>query len=518
MVRLARLACLAAASPLVFAAFKEGCADAPWDSSTDFWLNKFEAVDDLPFVPNYNNTYVAIQNRQRRYVVLHCSNERPPTSVVGEDALFVKVPVQNVAALDGFSQNLIDMLGMSHTVARVGEYSTITSACYRGLQYQNETYDEIKWDEAPAVNVTFHADVTDTDTQKVLLHRNGMNAPLASAAYIKFMSMFYGLEELAETLYNNIAKDYRCVAAGVQDLAMQDKYPSGAYISVINDLGNGSEVFASQSTWWKILANDAGSALLNISTTGNASDAFSPSGEGVTLDINRASKITNEAWAIIDTTWYDYLQGQTAASRVDTTNYARLSGASSAIYAIKKHNVFLTDKEENWNLRHNFFDLAPARPDLVLRDIVAAIAPAFDPDHAAKFVRSIERPHDERFQRAYAAECVDAGDEVGRLNVTRCALPRWAAGYRRAGVAENAYGREEGVESLALAGGGGLTGGQKAGISLGAVIGGLAVVAGVVALVCRWEKKMEGEGEEAVGGDVEKGVVGKGSAGTSVSS
>lgn len=90
-----------------------------------------------------------------------------------------------------------------------------------------------------------------------------------------------------------------------------------------------------------------------------------------------------------------------------------------------------------------------------------------------------------------------------------------------AGVAENAYGREEGVESLALAGGGGggLTGGQKAGISLGAVIGGLAVVAGVVALVCRWEKKREGEGQEAVGGgDVEKGVVGKDSAGTSVSS
>lgn len=109
MVRLARLACLAASFQLVFAAFKEGCADAPWDSSTDFWLNKFEAADDLPFVPNYNNTYVAVQNRQRRYVVLHCSNERPPTSVVGEDALFVKVPVQNVAALDGFSQNLIDV-------------------------------------------------------------------------------------------------------------------------------------------------------------------------------------------------------------------------------------------------------------------------------------------------------------------------------------------------------------------------------------------------------------------------
>lgn len=104
-----QLASTALLATTALAAFKEGCSSAPWDSSEDFFLDKYENDDSLPFAPTYNNTYVAIRNRQRRHVVLHCSDEAPPRSVVGEEALFVKVPVQSVAALDGFTQNLIDV-------------------------------------------------------------------------------------------------------------------------------------------------------------------------------------------------------------------------------------------------------------------------------------------------------------------------------------------------------------------------------------------------------------------------
>ena len=104
-----KLAVLAASATLSQAAFRDGCADAPWDSKTDFFLHKFGDGDSIPFSPEYNNTYVKIKNRQRRYVVLHCSNEPPPTSVIGESALVIKAPVKNVAALDGFSQNLIEV-------------------------------------------------------------------------------------------------------------------------------------------------------------------------------------------------------------------------------------------------------------------------------------------------------------------------------------------------------------------------------------------------------------------------
>lgn len=104
-----KLAVLAASFTLSQAAFRDGCADAPWDSSTDYFLHKFGDGDNIPFSPEYNNTYVKIKNRQRRYVVLHCSNEPPPTSVIGDSALVIKAPVKNVAALDGFSQNLIEV-------------------------------------------------------------------------------------------------------------------------------------------------------------------------------------------------------------------------------------------------------------------------------------------------------------------------------------------------------------------------------------------------------------------------
>lgn len=104
-----KLGLLAAAASLSRAAFKEGCADAAWDSDTDFFLQKFDNDKNLPFFPKYNKTYVTIRNRQSRYVVLHCTNEAPPRSVVGERTLIVQVPVKNVAALDGFSQNMIEV-------------------------------------------------------------------------------------------------------------------------------------------------------------------------------------------------------------------------------------------------------------------------------------------------------------------------------------------------------------------------------------------------------------------------
>jgi hypothetical protein len=108
---LASLAILAASVPSALGSFLEGCANAPWDSATDFWNVKF-TDKDLPFAAEYNNTFVKIRNRQSRYVVLHCTNEPPPSEAInsGErESLVVKVPVESVAALDGFTQELIDV-------------------------------------------------------------------------------------------------------------------------------------------------------------------------------------------------------------------------------------------------------------------------------------------------------------------------------------------------------------------------------------------------------------------------
>lgn len=116
MKRLLQVAAIAAAATTAQAAIGAGCASAQWNSTEDFWGTKFVDTDfesnvaELPFIASYHNTYVRIMTTiQDRYIVLHCTDEVPPTSAVGADSLIVKVPVTSVAALDGLSQNFIDV-------------------------------------------------------------------------------------------------------------------------------------------------------------------------------------------------------------------------------------------------------------------------------------------------------------------------------------------------------------------------------------------------------------------------
>ncbi|EFY94254.1 periplasmic binding protein [Metarhizium robertsii ARSEF 23] len=511
-----QLALLAASATLGQAAFREGCADAPWDSDTDFFLTKFEKSPTNPFLAEYNKTYVTIKNRQSRYVVLYCSKEPPPTSIVGESSLFVKAPVKNVAALDGFSQNLIEMLGMSTSLKRTGVYSDVTSSCIRGNMKDNITFDDDEWDKAPEVDVTFYGDTATSDNKKVLIYNVGNYAPLAQLGYIKFVSMFFGLEELGEKLYDEISANYRCAAAQVQQAIMAGTYPTGALISPIRKDGDKFTVF--QSAWWNSILSDAGSALVNVSADGQASETGNPTKPGlVTIDANSAgNNFARNSWAIIDTTQYDQLPGKQApktlpeSTRITADTYTSRSGASSASYAVKKNNVWLTDKAANRNRRHNFFDRGSARPDQVIRDIISIVSPSFLPDYSNMFIRSVSKPDDEIALRRFTNTCAEKGKELETLNLTKCDAPAWVAGYHDSGLKPNAYRSADQAESLALrAGGSGLSGGQKAGIAVGSVVGFLllAAAAGFGIYKCRRARAGDKNAKRSEMDQVEKGSV-----------
>ena len=229
----------------------------------------------------------------------------------------------------------------------------------------NITYDESKWDKAEAVNVTFYGDVDQHDGNKVLIYNVGTYAPLRQLGYIKFISMFYGLEELANSLYNEIAASYRCTAAQVQEAFMYGNFPTGALISPIQKSGDSFTVF--QSPWWDVLLADAGSRLVNVSADGEATGDSNPTKPNlVTLRANSdANDFATTSWAIIDTTQYDQLPGTQVpkvvpdTARVDVSSYSDRSGASRSIFALKNKNVFLVDKAENRNLRHSMTYLNP---------------------------------------------------------------------------------------------------------------------------------------------------------------
>ncbi|OAR00847.1 hypothetical protein LLEC1_07266 [Akanthomyces lecanii] len=525
---------LAAAASLCRAAFKEGCADAAWDSDTDYFLQKFDGDKHIPFVPVYNKTYVTIRNRQHRHVVLHCSKQAPPRSLVGEKALIVQVPVKNVAALDGFSQNMIEvsiilsihftanctdtvkMLGLSTTIKRTGAYSDVTSSCVRGNMKDKVTYDDEHWGDAAEVDVTFYGDTTQPDDKKVLIYNVGNHAPLTQLAYIKFISMFYGVEELGTKLYDEIAASYRCAAANVQQAIVAGSYPKGAFISPIRKDGDKFTVF--QSAWWNTILSDAGSRLVNVSADGQVAGQGNPTKPGiVSISANSEGNVfAKNSWAVIDTTQYDQLPGKQApkqsphSDRVTADTYAARSGASKNIYAVANNNVYLVDKAENRNLRHNFNDRGSARPDLALRDIISIVSPKLNPDYTTQFMRPVSKPDDTIALRRYTNTCAVKGKEIETLNITSCAMPAWMNGFNSTGISPNAYGRADDTESLALtSGGGGLSGGQKAGIAVGAVVGFLVIAAAVVFGLFKWrrasaEKKKKKEAEMH---QIEKGSI-----------
>lgn len=90
--------------------------------------------------------------------------------------------------------------------------------------------------------------------------------------------------------------------------------------------------------------------------------------------------------------------------------------------------------------------------------------------------------------------------------MTQCALPSWASGYHAAGISPNAYDRPQDVQSLALgSNASGLSGGQKAGIAVGSVVGFLLLAAGVGYAVVR-NRRASPKKKPAVD-EVEKGSI-----------
>lgn len=251
------------------------------------------------------------------------------------------------------------MLGLSTTIKRAGVYADVTSSCVRGNMMDNVTYDDEKWGSAENVEVTFYGDTAQSDDKKVLIYNVGNYAPLTQLAYIKFISMFYGLEELGTKIYDEIAANYRCAAANVQQAIVAGSYPKGAFISPIQKDGDKFTVF--QSAWWNTILSDAGSRLVNVSADGQVAGQGNPTKPGlVSISANSEGNVfAKNSWAIIDTTQYDQLPGKQApkqsphAERVTAETYAARSGASKNIYAVANKNVYLVDKASNRNLRHS---------------------------------------------------------------------------------------------------------------------------------------------------------------------
>ncbi|WP_019668734.1 ABC transporter substrate-binding protein [Eudoraea adriatica] len=214
------------------------------------------------------------------------------------------------------------------------------------INNQNRAYETLKRSNIPIV---YNGDWTE-------------ETPLGKAEWIKFFAPFFGLEEKAERLFKTIEGNYLDAKALAQKTTDKPTVLSGALYKDVWYLPGGK-------SWAAGFINDANADYLWSHT--NATGSLSLSLESV------LSKGIDASFWISPSQFTSY-NGLNEASR----HYRRFKA-----YNEKKIYTFANTKGATGGLL--YYELGPARPDLILKDLIYIFHPELLPDHELFFFKPL---------------------------------------------------------------------------------------------------------------------------------
>jgi len=172
--------------------------------------------------------------------------------------------------------------------------------------------------------------------------------PLGKAEWIKFFGVLYGKEKEADSIFNHIEKQYLDAKKLVQNVSKKPTILSGAMFKDIWYLPKGD-------SWQATVIEDAGGNYLWSQTEGTGSIALSI--ESV-LD-----KAQNADFWIAPSQY---------------TSYSKLV-SDNKVYgefdAFKNQKIYTFAKAKGATGGLLYYELAPNRPDLVLKDLISILHP-----------------------------------------------------------------------------------------------------------------------------------------------
>lgn len=176
------------------------------------------------------------------------------------------------------------------------------------------------------------------------IHQDGRYTPLEKLYYIKFMSMFYGVEELADEIYDAIVENYQCLAGEVQAAIAAGNWPEGRFITAMERVTMG-RFQANHEPWWDTMAFDAGAQVVNLGDE----DVFAPASP------NQA--VADDSWAMFDMTQYTMgTDLESGPPRLNGDQWRDTTGFSRDIWAVDQENIWLTDVQTNRNREHSMLN------------------------------------------------------------------------------------------------------------------------------------------------------------------
>ena len=308
---------------------------------------------------------------QQTYFLVSSDTIATPTQ-----GLKIVVPVENIAISSSTHVEFLNLLG---------ELSTVKGVCTPHLIYNSDIRSRyangniVSLGDAHNVNleqllhlkpdVYFVASYNQQDEQAKRLQQSGVNLAfnnewteqslLARAEWIKFVAAFYDKEQLADSLFSQIERDYLEVSAIAQSVDVRPTVMAGGNFK-------GTWYMPSGTSYMGRLFADAGADYF-YKNEASTSASLALNFETVLNNFHNADVWLNAPTATLN-----------ALIQMDERHNLFRSAREGRVYGF--YGRTLPDGA------NDFWESAVARPDLVLKDLIWALHPNLLPEYTPSYI------------------------------------------------------------------------------------------------------------------------------------
>lgn len=292
----------------------------------------------------------------------------------------INVPLRSIVVTSTTHIPSLEMLGVEQTLVGFPNRDYICSEKIRALVDAGKVKElgsnqslntEVLIDLQPEVIVGFGIDNNNPTLDN--LQKNGLKVmlngdwneqtPLGKAEWIKFFGALYAMDDKAETIFSTIEKDYKATLAMAQKTQSKPTVMAGAIWENQWYLPHGN-------SWGSIFIKDAGANYLWHDSHGTGS---------LSLPFETVLEKAKDADFWIGPAQFTSLAEMTA----DNPHYAQFK-------SFRNKNVYSFSTKKGSKGGLIFYELAPYRPDLVLKDMLKIFHPELLRDHQLYFFEKLQ--------------------------------------------------------------------------------------------------------------------------------
>ncbi|WP_414621374.1 ABC transporter substrate-binding protein [Calothrix sp. CCY 0018] len=354
-----------------------------YNQNTDYFRQKANIKYATGFAVEYQNNYKIVTVKSPwqdaktsfKYALVECGTPAPQEF---KNTQVITVPINTVTSLSTTHLPHLAFLEVVDKLVGVSDTKTVNTPeviekikAGKIAELGNNVNVERLLELNPDLITTYGTGNPQTDSYpklleaglKVAINAEYMeNTPLGRAEWLKFTSMFFNKEDIAEKEFGEIARKYQEITAKAKAIKKRPKVFTG-----FNFKGTwyvpGCKSYAAQ-----YLA-DAGAELLCAE---NSSGSTPSSFEDV---FERAA--TADYWLNVSQAWQSLKDVITEDNRY------------SDFQAVKKGNVFNNNARLNESGGNDYWESGISNPDLVLTDLIKIFHPELLPNHQLFFYQKL---------------------------------------------------------------------------------------------------------------------------------